>query len=71
VWLITETRAEAEAFAQRRVEAELDDPPDSWFIELRAMTVGAPLTARGECVIINRRGERAENPESLDTAFAI
>jgi hypothetical protein len=68
--LIAEKRAEAEAFAQSRVDAELDDPPDFWFIELRAMTVGTPLTAREECVIINRRGERAEHPGSLDTAFA-
>ena len=71
VWLIAETRAEAEAFAQKRVEAHLDDPPDSWFVELAAMTVGLPLAAREERVVINRRGERAEHPQSLDTRFAL
>jgi hypothetical protein len=71
VCLIAETRAEAEAFARKRVEASLDDPPDAWFVELAAMTFGVPLTAREERVIINRRGERAEHPQSLDTRFAL
>jgi hypothetical protein len=69
VRLIAETQAEAEAFAQKRVAIDLDDPPDSWFVELVEMTVGVPVTAREERLVINRRGERAEHPNSLDTRF--
>jgi hypothetical protein len=46
---------------------EDDEPPSSWFVELREMTVGVPLSAQEACIVINRRGERATHPESLDT----
>ena len=69
VWLVSDRLAEAEAFAQARMEEpfEDDEPPSSWFVELREMTVGAPLSAQEACIVINRRGERATHPESLDT----
>jgi hypothetical protein len=69
VWLITESLAKAEAFAQTRVDAPFDDDeiPDSWFIDLTEMTVGVPLTAHEERIVINRRGERASHPTSLNT----
>ena len=69
VWLISETFAQAEAFALSRVEAPVDDdePLTSWYMELREMTVGVPLNAEEPRIVINRRGERAEHPLSLDT----
>jgi hypothetical protein len=64
--LVTTDRAQAEALAEERVARPIGDRPDWWFVEIVEMELGVTLTANAPRVVINRRGERAEHPMSLE-----
>jgi hypothetical protein len=70
VLLVTDSRPQAEELAQQRIERPFDDdpPPSTWFLELTEMEAGVPLTGREPRVVFNKRGERADHPESLDVS---
>jgi hypothetical protein len=69
VWLVTERKESAEAFLTERLEASLDHPPDRWYLELVLLSIGVPLSGDEPYSVINRRGERADHRDSLDTTF--
>jgi hypothetical protein len=68
VWLVTSRLEDAEDFARGLIEKPFadDPPPTSWFLDVTEMTVGVPLTGREARIVINKRGDRADHPGSLD-----